>query len=265
MAGVTPVRMVGSKKVPPRAWRLPPVKTCAPLPVASAICSSILAMALSSISGPCVTPSSTPLPTFSAFTASASFCANASYTPACTNKRLAHTQVWPLLRYLEPMAPCTAASRSASSNTINGALPPSSIDIFLMVGALCSISLAPTSVLPVKVILRTMGLAVSSPPISVDEPVSTLKMPAGTPARSASTASASADSGVCVAGFSTIGQPAASAGPTLRVIIAAGKFHGVIAAVTPIGCFNTRMRRSLLGGAMMSPSIRRASSANHSI
>jgi hypothetical protein len=31
----------------------------------------------------------------------------------------------------------------------------------------------------------------------------------------------------------TIVQPAAIAGPSLRVIMAAGKFHGVIAAVTP--------------------------------
>jgi hypothetical protein len=29
-------------------------------------------------------------------------------------------------------------------------------------------------------------------------------------------------------------QPAASAGPSLRVIIAEGKFHGVIAATTPM-------------------------------
>lgn len=31
-------------------------------------------------------------------------------------------------------------------------------------------------------------------------------------------------------------HPAANAGATLRVIIALGKFHGVIAATTPIGC-----------------------------
>ncbi|MNH35119.1 hypothetical protein D3C79_957760 [compost metagenome] len=33
-----------------------------------------------------------------------------------------------------------------------------------------------------------------------------------------------------------IGQPAAMAAPALRVIIALGKFHGVTAAVTPMGC-----------------------------
>ena len=35
-------------------------------------------------------------------------------------------------------------------------------------------------------------------------------------------------------------QPAASAGATLRVIIAIGKFHGVMAAHTPIACLMTR-------------------------
>jgi hypothetical protein len=30
----------------------------------------------------------------------------------------------------------------------------------------------------------------------------------------------------------------------LRVIIAFGKFHGVIAAVTPMGCFSTTIRLS---------------------
>ena len=40
-------------------------------------------------------------------------------------------------------------------------------------------------------------------------------------------------------------QPAASAGATLRVIIEAGKFHGVIAAHTPTGSFSaTHPRRT---------------------
>ena len=73
-----------------------------------------------------------------------------------------------------------------------------------------------------------------------------------------------ATSGVCGAGFRTMVQPAASAGAALRVTMAAGKFHGVIAAVTPMGCFSTRMRRSTCGAGMMSPYARLASSANHS-
>src|SRR5690606_32009063 len=119
--------------------------------------------------------------------------------------------------------------------TRNGALPPSSSDTFLIPGAHCSISLAPISVEPVKVILRTTGLDVSSLPISPAEPVTTLNTPLGIPARSASSASAKAENGVWLAGLTTMVQPAASAGPALRVIIAEGKFQGVMAAVTPMG------------------------------
>ena len=85
------------------------------------------------------------------------------------------------------------------------------------------------------------------------EPVTTDSTPAGMPARSASTASASADSGVCEAGLSTMVQPAASAGPALRVIMAAGKFHGVMAAHTPTGSLVTTMRWLLIGAGMVSP------------
>jgi hypothetical protein len=73
------------------------------------------------------------------------------------------------------------------------------------------------------------------------------------PARCASSASASAESGVCEAGLITTVQPAASAGAALRVIIAAGKFHGVIIAQTPIGCLITKMRLSGAGEGIASP------------
>jgi len=36
--------------------------------------------------------------------------------------------------------------------------------------------------------------------------------------------------------LTTTVQPQAKAGPTFRVIIANGKFHGVIAPTTPTGC-----------------------------
>ncbi|CAB4708297.1 unannotated protein [freshwater metagenome] len=42
-------------------------------------------------------------------------------------------------------------------------------------------------------------------------------------------------SGVSVAGFKIIVQPAATAGPIFRVAIPAGKFHGVISMERPIG------------------------------
>src|SRR3954465_9251610 len=167
--------------------------------------------------------------------------------------RLAQTQVCPALRYFEAIAPLTAISISASSNTINGALPPSSSETFFTVPAHCSISNLPISVEPVKVSLRPVGFEVSPPPPSLAPPVTQENTPFGTPARSASSHSASAENGVAVAGFRTIVQPAASAGPALRVIIAAGKFHGVIAAQTPIGSFKTTMRLSVPCDGIVSP------------
>ena len=83
--------------------------------------------------------------------------------------------------------------------------------------------------------------------------MSTLKTPFGIPARSPSSAIASAEYGVAVAGFKTMVQPAASAGPDLRVIMALGKFHGVIAAHTPIGSLITTMRLSAWCPGMVSP------------
>ena len=198
-------------------------------------------------------------------TAATSLRANSSYTASCTNIRLAHTQVCPELRNLLAMAPSTAASRSASSNTMNGALPPSSSDTRLMPSAHCAISFLPTAVEPVKLSLRTAGCEVISAPIAEAlEPVTMLTTPAGTPARCASTARASAEYGVCSAGLHTTVQPAARAGASLRPSMAEGKFHGVIVATTPTGWRSTTIRLSAACPGITSPYMRRASSANHS-
>ena len=89
-----------------------------------------------------------------------------------------------------------------------------------------------------------MGLPVISPPMSEVLPATMLMTPAGTPARSANTANAKADSGVALAGLQTTEQPAASAGAIFRVSMALGKFHGVMQATTPTGCLMTTMRLS---------------------
>ena len=78
MAGVTSVSTVGWKKVPPSAWRPPPVTTVAPLATASAMCSSTFSTAASSMSGPCCVSAFRPSPTLSSATASASFPAKRS-------------------------------------------------------------------------------------------------------------------------------------------------------------------------------------------
>src|SRR5580693_4778805 len=158
-----------------------------------------------------------------------------------------------MLRYFGTMAPSTAASISASSNTTNGALPPSSSPSFFTPTEACLYRILPTSVDPVKPTKRTAGCSHSTSPIGGASPVTTLKTPFGTPAFSASATSANALSGVSLAGLSTTVQPAASAGETLRVIIEFGKFQGVIAPQTPIGCLIANRRASPLWVGIVSP------------
>ncbi len=56
-------------------------------------------------------------------------------------------------------------------------------------------------------------------------------------------------------------QPAPSAGPILRVAIAAGKFHGVTSTQTPTGWCTTMIRFAPDGAVVTMPSIRTVSSA----
>src|SRR5262249_20110919 len=140
--------------------------------------------------------------------------------------------------------PLTAASRSASSKTINGALPPSSSDTFFTVDAHCAINCLPIAVEPVKENFRTSGLEVSSLPMGPDfDEVMMVSTPCGIPARAAGAAKANADRGVADDGFRTAGHPAARAGATFRLITALGKSQGVTAATTPTGSFIPMMRR----------------------
>jgi hypothetical protein len=147
---------------------------------------------------------------------------------------------------------------------MNGALPPSSSDTFLSVSAAWRISSLPTRVDPVKVILRTSSRAIQAPPIAAASPDTTLTTPAGKPASMPSCSRAWADNGVSSDGLSTTVQPAAKAGPSLRVTMASGKFHGVMAATTPTGSLSTITRASPLWLGITSPYARLPSSANHS-
>ena len=63
----------------------------------------------------------------------------------------------------------------------------------------------------------------------------TLSTPGGRPTSCAISASASAVSGVWLAGLMITVLPHASAGATFHAVSSSGKFHGTIAATTPIG------------------------------
>ena len=99
----------------------------------------------------------------------------------------------------------------------------------------------------------TIGLEVSSPPMARVSPQTMFTTPGGMPARSQSSAIASAESGVSLAGLQTTVHPAASAGAILRVSMAFGKFHGVMRAATPTGWRMTTTRLSGEGWVITSP------------
>jgi hypothetical protein len=110
----------------------------------------------------------------------------------------------------------------------------------------------PTSPEPVKVMSFTRSSSTSTSPISEAGPTITLSHPGGRPASSSSSASSSAENGVCVAGLSTTGQPAASAGASLCATRFSGKLKGEIAPTIPIG---TRIVKPSLPTPACEPSI----------
>ena len=139
-----------------------------------------------------------------------------------------------MLRYFEAIAPSTAASRSASSKTMKGALPPSSSETFFTVAAHCGHQL-----------LADLGRA-GEGELAHHGICGQLQADLARAGGGDDVEDAGRDAGAVgqlgqrqgrerrlAGGLITNVQPAASAGAALRVIMALGKFHGVIAATTP--------------------------------
>ena len=142
-------------------------------------------------------------------------------------------QLWPANEKAFAASLVAAASRSASASTMTGVALPSS-RLTRLRGAR-SASFQPTAPEPVNVIARTRSSSTSTSPSSEAGPTSTFSQPGGSPASVSSSASRSAESGVCEAGFRTTAQPAASAGASLCATRLSGKLNGRIAPTTPIG------------------------------
>ena len=174
-----------------------------------------------------------------------------------------HTHVWPEQRNLQAMAASAARSRSASSKTMKGAFPPSSMLTFFMVSAASRVSILPTPVEPVKLSFLMMGFVASSVAAARSLVVTTWSVRGGMPASTARRTSARHVNGVSDGGLMTTAQPTASAGATLRVIMAAGKFHGVMIAHVPTGCLSVSTVVCGVDDGIVSPYARGASSANH--
>ena len=172
-------------------------------------------------------------------------------------------QASPLLRIFAGIAAATATSMDAEGMSRNGALPPSSIEVRKTPSAACLSRTRPTSVEPVNVSLRNRRSGRSASDTDFDfELVITLTTPSGSPASDSACMNMRVVSGVADAGLSTTVQPAASAGATLRVPIASGKFQGVIARTGPTGFFIVRTRFPVDGAWLVRPKTRTASSAN---
>ncbi|MCY1228105.1 hypothetical protein D9M72_404030 [compost metagenome] len=81
----------------------------------------------------------------------------ASWMLSCTSRREPAMQVCPVAAKMPEMAPKAACSRSASSNTTLGDLPPSSIAVCLRLRPALSLISRPVLSEPVKLILLTSG------------------------------------------------------------------------------------------------------------
>src|SRR5436190_18719504 len=146
----------------------------------------------------------------------------------------------------------SARSRSASSNTITGFLPPSSKCTRFSVGAPCAMIAEPVELSPTKPIALIAGCWVSALPASSPRPCTVFSTPSGTPACLTSLARRSAVTGDHSAGLCTTVQPAARAGAIFQVESMKGVFHGVITPTGPIGTRVETFQCSSLG--MLSPS-----------
>src|SRR6266567_8227494 len=146
----------------------------------------------------------------------------------------------------------SARSRSASSNTITGFLPPSSKCTRFSVGAPCAMIAEPVELSPTKPIALIAGCWVSALPASSPMPCTVFSTPSGTPACLTSLAKRSAVTGDHSAGLCTTVQPAARAGAIFQVESMNGVFHGVITPTGPIGTRVEMFQCSSLG--MLRPS-----------
>ena len=153
---------------------------------------------------------------------------------AGTSIRVGELQDCPQLPKQALMPAGTAFSKSASGSRMFGDLPPSSCATRLIVSAAALATATPPRVDPVKDTMSTCGCDDSAAPASGPSPLTRLKTPGGTPARSITSASRSALSGDNSLGFRTTVQPAASAGAIFSAAWCSGQFHGVMRPQTPI-------------------------------
>ena len=195
--------------------------------------------------------SGSPIRTWAAFSATRD--STSSRIDSCSSSREPATQLCPLALKILRSTPLTALSRSASSNTITGDLPPSSRETSAKFSALLRMTCRAVSGPPVKLTRSTSGWLVSARPHGSPCPVTTLNTPGGKPASSNTRANSSIGAEACSEALSTTVLPAASAGPILTATRNSCEFHGTTAATTPSGSRSVMAIMSGLSIGRVSP------------
>ena len=254
MAGVTRSSSVASTIVP---VRLPPPTSTAPRRTASAIRASIRSAAARSTIEPSTTwPRGSPAGRLAALAASPA--TKASATASSTTNRSVDMQIWPWFRNAPKAAAATAWSRSASSSTTKGALPPSSSSTGLRCAAARPATILPTLVEPVKLTRRTAGWAISAATTAAPSAGAleiTFTTPGGKPASLRTCPTRWWVAGQVSEARSTTVLPQASAAATARVARITGAFQGARPSTTPAGWRIAMDRVPGLSDGMISPVI----------
>ena len=149
--------------------------------------------------------------------------------------RLPAAQRWPALLKAERAAQRAAGSRSASSQTTSGFLPPSSSDTRARREPATRAISRPTAVDPVKLTTATRGSATSGAPASSPRPWTMLSTPGGRPASWAMRPKHQAVAGVSSAAFRTAALPHTRAGNTFHATLAIGVLAAMMRPAIPRG------------------------------
>ena len=152
--------------------------------------------------------------------ASANAATNSSWMPGAARTRVAAVQSWPALNRPAPAIPSAAASMSASSKTITGALPPSSRWTRLRSFAAEPATSMPARTEPVMATIWGVGCSTRARPVS-RSPQTTLRTPGGRNSWAISASSVEL-AGVVSLGLRTTVLPAARAGAIFQIIMSSG-------------------------------------------
>ena len=217
---------------------MPPATSFAPLAQASSTSDVTRSAAERSISEPRIALPSRGSPTESDLALAAKRATKSSAILSSTTMRSVDMQIWPWLAKAPKAAAFTASSRSASSSTTSGDLPPSSSSTGLRCSAHFLAMILPTREEPVKLTRRTALCAISASttaPASLGALVTTLTTPGGKPASRKMVPISRCVPGHISEALSTTVLPQASGMAMARTPRMTGAFHGAMPTTTPTG------------------------------